>query len=155
MPLSVLVHSFGGKESLIVQTLISVGSWCSFCLPRHALLYSKLHPFRRLAGFNCSLVFCRYINEDKITIYVEHPVPLDPPVTEAPAPPMPLMLTAKEKKKIRKQRREEREKERQVCTCWDGPDCSLLVGCSQMMLHDMHIPRVFVCLQGCQSCAFP
>lgn len=57
---------------------------------------------------------CRYINEEKITIYVEHPVPLDPPVAEAPAPPMPLMLTAKEKKKIRKQRREEREKERQV-----------------------------------------
>ncbi|KAL3131502.1 U4/U6-U5 snRNP complex subunit prp3 [Trebouxia sp. C0009 RCD-2024] len=55
----------------------------------------------------------RYINEEKITIYVEHPVPLDPPVAEAPAPPMPLMLTAKEKKKIRKQRREEREKERQ------------------------------------------
>lgn len=60
-------------------------------------------------------ILCRYINEEKITIYVEHPVPLDPPVAEAPAPPMPLMLTAKEKKKIRKQRREEREKERQVC----------------------------------------
>lgn len=55
----------------------------------------------------------RYINEDRITIYVEHPVPLEPPVAETPAPPMPLMLTAKEKKKIRKQRREEREKERQ------------------------------------------
>lgn len=55
----------------------------------------------------------RYINEEKITIYVEHPVPLEPPVAEAPAPPMPLMLTSKEKKKIRKQRREEREKERQ------------------------------------------
>ena len=69
----------------------------------------------------------RYINEDKITIYVEHPVPLEPPVAEAPAPPMPLMLTAKEKKKIRKQRREEREKERQVCTHW-LPCCpSLLI----------------------------
>ena len=88
---------------------------------QHAQLYSKLHPFRRLAGLTCAFVYCRYINEDKITIYVEHPVPLDPPVTEAPAPPMPLMLTAKEKKKIRKQRREEREKERQVCMCsWDG-----------------------------------
>lgn len=57
---------------------------------------------------------CRYINEEKVTIYIEHPVPIAPPVAEAPAPPMPLMLTAREKKKIRKQRREEREKERQV-----------------------------------------
>jgi len=113
---------------LTVQTLISVGSWCSFYVPWHAQLYGKLHSFRRLAGLTCPFVFCRYINEDKITIYVEHPVPLDPPVTEAPAPPMPLMLTAKEKKKIRKQRREEREKERQVCTCsWAGPDCCFLL----------------------------
>jgi len=113
-----------------------------------------LHPFRRLAGLNCSLVFCRYINEDRITIYVEHPVPLDPPVAETPAPPMPLMLTAKEKKKIRKQRREEREKERQVCTCsWDGPDCSLLVGRSSVTLHVMHIPRLFACKAASLVCS--
>ena len=99
------------------------------------------------------MAFCRYINEDRITIYVEHPVPLDPPVAETPAPPMPLVLTAKETKKIRKQRREEREKERQVCMCSrDNPDCSLLVGCCSVTLHDMHIPWLFVC-KGFQPCA--
>ncbi len=35
------------------------------------------------------------LNMDKITILVEHPVPIDPPAEEAPPPPMPLMLTAK------------------------------------------------------------
>ena len=149
LPPSIQVQFFGGKKSLTVQTLISVGSWCSFYVPWHA----QLNPFRRLAGLSCPLVFCRYINEDRITIYVEHPVPLDPPVAETPAPPMPLMLTAKEKKKIRKQRREEREKERQVCSrSWDGPDRCLLVGCSKMTLYYMHIPCLFVC-QGCQPCA--
>ena len=33
------------------------------------------------------------VNEARITIYVEHPVPLEPPVEAAPPPPMPLMLT--------------------------------------------------------------
>lgn len=119
MPRSILVRSFGSKQRMTVQALTSVGSWCSFCVTWHA----QLHPYRRLPGVTGPFTFCRYINEDKITIYVEHPVPLDPPVAETPAPPMPLMLTAKEKKKIRKQRREEREKERQVCTSsWDVPD---------------------------------
>ena len=33
------------------------------------------------------------LREDKITIYVEHPVPLEPPAEEAQPPPMPLPLT--------------------------------------------------------------
>lgn len=74
----------------------------------------------RLGKVAITVLMCRYLNEEKITIYIEHPVPIDPPVAQAPAPPMPLMLTAKEKKKIRKQRREEREKERQVCI-WHLP----------------------------------
>lgn len=45
-----------------------------------------------------------YLNEAKITIYVEHPVPLDPPAEDAPPPPMPLPLTQKERKKLRTQR---------------------------------------------------
>ena len=57
---------------------------------------------------------CRWINEQRITIYVEHPVPIAPPVEEAAAAPMPLVLTARERKKMRTQRRMEREKERQV-----------------------------------------
>jgi len=35
------------------------------------------------------------INEGKVTIYVEHPVPLEPPAEEAQPPPMPLPLTQK------------------------------------------------------------
>ncbi len=32
---------------------------------------------------------------DRITHYVEHPIPIEPPIEEAPAAPMPLMLTTK------------------------------------------------------------
>ena len=32
---------------------------------------------------------------ERITHYVEHPVPIEPPIEEAPAAPMPLMLTTK------------------------------------------------------------
>ena len=96
-------------------------------MPSHFSIKVTPKEKGRKWGTVAMCLILRYINEDKITIYVEHPVPLDPPVAEAPAPPMPLMLTAKEKKKIRKQRREEREKERQVCTHW-LPGCpSLLV----------------------------
>jgi U4/U6 small nuclear ribonucleoprotein PRP3 len=35
------------------------------------------------------------LNAEKITILIEHPVPIDPPAEEAPPPPMPLMLTEK------------------------------------------------------------
>ena len=35
------------------------------------------------------------LREDKITIYVEHPVPLEPPAEEVQPPPMPLPLTQK------------------------------------------------------------
>ncbi len=35
------------------------------------------------------------VNEAKITIYVEHPVPIEPPAEGPPPAPMPLMLTAR------------------------------------------------------------
>ena len=50
---------------------------------------------------------------DRITIYVEHPEPLDPPAEPAPPPPQPLKLTKKEQKKLRTQRRLAKEKDRQ------------------------------------------
>ncbi|KZV36625.1 hypothetical protein F511_39809 [Dorcoceras hygrometricum] len=58
------------------------------------------------------------INEDKIkmekiTIYVEHPRPIEPPAEAPPPPPQPLKLTKKEQKKLRTQRRLGREKDRQ------------------------------------------
>ncbi|KAM3256273.1 hypothetical protein ACQJBY_049014 [Aegilops geniculata] len=53
------------------------------------------------------------LNMDKITIYVEHPEPLEPPAEPAPPPPQPLKLTKKEQKKLRTQRRLAKEKDRQ------------------------------------------
>lgn len=53
------------------------------------------------------------LNMDKITIYVEHPEPYDPPAEPAPPPPQPLKLTKKEQKKLRTQRRLAKEKDRQ------------------------------------------
>ncbi|CAL5065327.1 unnamed protein product [Urochloa decumbens] len=53
------------------------------------------------------------LNMDRITIYVEHPEPLDPPAEPAPPPPQPLKLTKKEQKKLRTQRRLAKEKDRQ------------------------------------------
>ncbi|XP_026441987.1 protein RDM16-like, partial [Papaver somniferum] len=50
---------------------------------------------------------------DKITIYVEHPLPIEPPAEPAPPPPQPLKLTKKEQKKLRTQRRLAKEKDRQ------------------------------------------
>uniref|UniRef100_A0A7N0V5Q8 Uncharacterized protein n=1 Tax=Kalanchoe fedtschenkoi TaxID=63787 RepID=A0A7N0V5Q8_KALFE len=50
---------------------------------------------------------------EKITIYIEHPRPIEPPAEPAPPPPQPLKLTKKEQKKLRTQRRLAREKERQ------------------------------------------
>jgi U4/U6 small nuclear ribonucleoprotein PRP3 len=52
---------------------------------------------------------------EKITLYVEHPVPLPPPAgAEAPPPPpQPLKLTKAEQKKLRTQRRVAREQEKQ------------------------------------------
>ena len=35
------------------------------------------------------------LKTDRVTHYVEHPVPIQPPLEEAPAAPMPLMLTQK------------------------------------------------------------
>ncbi|XP_022941940.1 protein RDM16-like isoform X2 [Cucurbita moschata] len=53
------------------------------------------------------------IRKDKITIYVEHPRPIEPPAEPAPPPPQPLKLTKKEQKKLRTQRRLAKEKDRQ------------------------------------------
>eukprot|EP00268_Persea_americana_P055072 TRINITY_DN6372_c0_g1_i2.p1 TRINITY_DN6372_c0_g1~~TRINITY_DN6372_c0_g1_i2.p1 ORF type:complete len:268 (+),score=60.46 TRINITY_DN6372_c0_g1_i2:1019-1822(+) len=50
---------------------------------------------------------------DKITMYVEHPQPIEPPAEPAPPPPQPLKLTKKEQKKLRTQRRLAKEKDRQ------------------------------------------
>lgn len=53
------------------------------------------------------------IKESKITLYVEHPVAIEPPAEPAAPPPQPLKLTKKELKKLRTQRRQAREKEKQ------------------------------------------
>jgi U4/U6 small nuclear ribonucleoprotein PRP3 len=54
-----------------------------------------------------------HVNMDKFNVYVEHPVPIQPPL-DAPAPaPQPLVLTKAEQKKLRTQRRVAREKEKQ------------------------------------------
>ncbi|XP_058728781.1 protein RDM16-like isoform X1 [Vicia villosa] len=50
---------------------------------------------------------------EKITFYVEHPRPIEPPAEPAPPPPQPLKLTKKEQKKLRTQRRIAKQKERQ------------------------------------------
>lgn len=51
--------------------------------------------------------------KDKMTVYVEHPIPRAPPAEPPPPPPQPLKLTKKEQKKLRTQRRVAREKEKQ------------------------------------------
>ncbi|XP_074286723.1 protein RDM16 isoform X2 [Silene latifolia] len=50
---------------------------------------------------------------EKITIYVEHPKPIEPPLEAPPPPPQPLKLTKKEQKKLRTQRRLAAEKDKQ------------------------------------------
>ncbi|GJS89792.1 RDM16-like protein isoform X1 [Tanacetum coccineum] len=45
------------------------------------------------------------LKKEKITLYVEHPLPIEPPAEPAPPPPQPLKLTPKERKKLRTQRR--------------------------------------------------
>ncbi|TYH00201.1 hypothetical protein ES288_A10G255400v1 [Gossypium darwinii] len=53
------------------------------------------------------------LKKEKITIYIEHPKPIEPPAEPAPPPPQPLKLTKKEQKKLRTQRRLAREKDKQ------------------------------------------
>ncbi|XBI75509.1 hypothetical protein VPH35_068874 [Triticum aestivum] len=53
------------------------------------------------------------LNMDKITIYVQHPEPLEPPAKPMTPPPQPLKLTNNEQKKYRTQRRLATEKDRQ------------------------------------------
>jgi len=55
----------------------------------------------------------RRLKMEKITIYVEHPRPIEPPAEPAPPPPQPLKLTKKEQKKLRTQRRLALEKDKQ------------------------------------------
>lgn len=49
------------------------------------------------------------IKEEKMTIYVHHPVPLAPVGESGAPPPMPLMLTPKERKRLRRQRKLEKQ----------------------------------------------
>ncbi|KAJ0233751.1 Protein RDM16 [Hirschfeldia incana] len=49
----------------------------------------------------------------KLTHYIEHPRPIEPPAEAAPPPPQPLKLTKREQKKLRTQRRLAKEKEKQ------------------------------------------
>ncbi|CAA6667988.1 unnamed protein product [Spirodela intermedia] len=53
------------------------------------------------------------LNLEKINIYIEHPLPIEPPAEPAPPPPQPLKLTKKEQKKLRTQRRLAKERDRQ------------------------------------------
>ncbi len=50
---------------------------------------------------------------DRITRFVEHPIPIEPPAEPPLPPPQPLKLTKKEQKKLRTQRRLAKEKDRQ------------------------------------------
>jgi len=52
-------------------------------------------------------------NGSVITLYIQHPVPINPPVDMGPPPPKPLMLTKKERKKLRRQRRLEEQRDKQ------------------------------------------
>ncbi|XP_071692487.1 protein RDM16-like isoform X2 [Rutidosis leptorrhynchoides] len=53
------------------------------------------------------------LKKEKVTLYVEHPRPIEPPAEPAPPPPQPLKLTQKERKKLRTQRRLATEQNRQ------------------------------------------
>ena len=53
------------------------------------------------------------LQEGKLTMYVEHPVPIEPPLEAPKPPPQPLKLTKVELKKLRTQRRRQREMEKQ------------------------------------------
>ncbi|KAF3324435.1 U4/U6 small nuclear ribonucleoprotein Prp3 isoform X1 [Carex littledalei] len=53
------------------------------------------------------------LNMEKITHYIEHPRPIEPPAEPARPPPQPLKLTPKERKKLRTQTRIAKEKDRQ------------------------------------------
>ncbi|KAL2649804.1 hypothetical protein R1flu_017932 [Riccia fluitans] len=53
------------------------------------------------------------VKSEKITFYVEHPVPIEPPAEPQAPAPQPLKLTRKEQKKLRTQRRLAKEKDRQ------------------------------------------
>jgi len=52
-------------------------------------------------------------NVEKISVYVEHPVPIEPPAEAPEPPPLPMFLTKKERQKLRRRTRMERELQRQ------------------------------------------
>ncbi|XP_023644887.1 protein RDM16 isoform X2 [Capsella rubella] len=54
-----------------------------------------------------------HLKIEKLTHYIEHPRPIEPPAEAAPPPPQPLKLTKKEQKKLRTQRRLAKEKDKQ------------------------------------------
>eukprot|EP00002_Diphylleia_rotans_P032372 TRINITY_DN6794_c0_g1_i2.p1 TRINITY_DN6794_c0_g1~~TRINITY_DN6794_c0_g1_i2.p1 ORF type:complete len:666 (-),score=204.03 TRINITY_DN6794_c0_g1_i2:163-2160(-) len=54
-----------------------------------------------------------YLRIEKITSFVEHPIPVEPPLDPDVAPPIALMLTQKERKKLRTRRRLEAAKDLQ------------------------------------------
>lgn len=53
------------------------------------------------------------VKGSRISQYIEHPIPIEPPGELVPPPPPPLRLTKKEMRKLRTQRRQQRERERQ------------------------------------------
>lgn len=53
-----------------------------------------------------------FIAEERITHYVEHPVPIEPAHEMPPPPPRPLLMTKEERKKFRKKNRMEMQKEK-------------------------------------------
>eukprot|EP00198_Chlamydomonas_reinhardtii_P007411 XP_001696748.1 predicted protein [Chlamydomonas reinhardtii] len=79
---------------------------------REATPVPEAEPVPAVEWWDRGLLAHGSLDQD-ITIYVEHPVPLDPPAEAPPPPPQPLKLTARELKKLRTQRRLARDKEKQ------------------------------------------
>ncbi|KAJ7950876.1 U4/U6 small nuclear ribonucleoprotein Prp3 [Quillaja saponaria] len=69
-------------------------------------------PIPEIEWWDVPLLVSHKIKMEKITIYLEHPRPIEPPAEAPPPPPQPLMLTKKEMKKLRTQRRLAREKDK-------------------------------------------
>ncbi|BBM98014.1 U4/U6 small nuclear ribonucleoprotein PRP3 [Marchantia polymorpha subsp. ruderalis] len=87
------------KEEKVKEVIPDVEWWDAYLLPSGSyddVMGEKFH-----------------VNEKKISIYVEHPVPIEPPAEPAPPAPQPGKITKKEQKKLRTQRRLAKEKDRQ------------------------------------------
>ena len=79
----------------------------------------------------------------QLTIYIEHPVPIEPPAEAIPPPPQPLKLTKKELKKLRTQRRQAREKEKQDLIRCSSAEAKLL---TLLYPHPLSSGRETTCL---------